>query len=237
MCGVGRLPQYAILELQKLSTIRRFIAFKTPESNGGQVISVTVRFKKFLNAFSNPVSYFETKSPRRVIACYTAVWGFPHLESLILTSRYHLSSCFNQQLKSRWYPLPFCRLNAGLEVTVMEPDGLLFLPAFSCTPGAILGTVGAGDKSSPTYRTAACGANAVQERRFQRRVIGQYRVPEPFAEQSAGMPLWADAAERVVKEKAGPAVKVAAPFPNQRPHLTQLRPGEPRQLIHCQTPA
>ena len=119
----------------------------------------------------------------------------------------------------------------------MEPDGLFLLPAFSCTPGAILGTVGAGDKSSPTYRTAACGANAVQERCFQCRIIGQYRIPEPLAEQSAGMPLGADVAVGIVKKEAGPAVKVAAPFSDQRPHLTQLRPGEPRQLIHCQTPA
>ena len=76
MCGVGRLPQYAILELQKLSTIRRFIAFRTPESNGGQVISITVRFKKFLNAFFNPGSYFETKSPHRVTSGHAGV-GIP----------------------------------------------------------------------------------------------------------------------------------------------------------------
>ena len=119
----------------------------------------------------------------------------------------------------------------------MEPDGLFFLPAFNCTPGAILGTVGAGDKSSPTYRTAACGADAVQERCLQRRVIGQHRMPEPLAEQSAGMPLGADAAERVVKKEAGPAVKVTAPFPDQGPHLTLLWPGKARQLTHCQTPA
>ena len=76
MCGVGRLPQYAILGLQKLSTIRRFIAFRTPESNGGQVISVTVRFKKFPNALSNPGSYFETKSPHRVTSGHAGV-GIP----------------------------------------------------------------------------------------------------------------------------------------------------------------
>ena len=109
----------------------------------------------------------------------------------------------------------------------MEPDSLLFLPAFDCTPGAVFGTVGAGDKSSPTYRTAACGANAVQKRRFQHRVIRQHRIPEPFADQSAGMPLGADITVGIVKEQAGPAVKVAAPFPDQGPHLTQLRPGEP----------
>lgn len=119
----------------------------------------------------------------------------------------------------------------------MEPDGLLFLPTLNCAPGAVFGTVGAGDKSSSTYRTAACGANAVQKRCFQRRVIGQHRIPEPFADQSAGMPLGADVAERVAKKEAGPTVKVAAPFSDQGPHLTQLGPGEPWQLIHCQTPA
>lgn len=118
----------------------------------------------------------------------------------------------------------------------MEPDGFLFLPAFDRTPGAVFGTVGAGDKSSPAYRAAACGTNAVQKRRFQRRVIGQHRIPEPLANQSAGMPLGADIAVGIVKEKAGPAVKVAAPFPNQGPHLTQLGPSKSRQLIHCQTP-
>ena len=119
----------------------------------------------------------------------------------------------------------------------MEPDSLLFLSAFSCAPGAILGAVGAWNESSPTYCAAACGANAVQKRRFQHRVIGQHRIPEPFADQSAGMPLGADIAVGVVKDQAGPAVKVAAPFSDQGPHLTQLGPGEPWQLIHCQTPA
>ena len=119
----------------------------------------------------------------------------------------------------------------------MEPDGLLFPPAFDCTPGAVFGAVGAWHKSSPTYRTAACGANAVQKRRFQHRIIGQYRIPKPFADQSAGMPLGADIAVGVVKDQAGPAVKVATPFSDQGPHLTQLGPGEPWQLIHCQTPA
>lgn len=164
------------------------------------------------------------------------VWGFTHLESLILTSRYHLSHCLNQQPKNCWYSPLFCLLNAGLEVAVMEPDSLLFLPAFDCTPGAILGAVGAWDKSSPTYRTPACGANAVQKRCFQCRVIGQYRRAEPFADQSAGMPLGADIAVGIVQKEAGPAVKVAAPFSDQRPHLTKLPPGESRQLIHCQTP-
>ena len=165
------------------------------------------------------------------------VWGFPHLEDLVLTSRCHLSHCLNQRPKNCWYSPLFCPLNAGLEVAIMEPDGLLFLPAFSCTFGAVSGTVGAGDKSSPTYRAAACGANAVQKRRFQHRIIGQYRIPKPFADQSAGMPLRADIAMGIVKDQAGPAVKVAAPFPNQGPHLTKLPPGEPWQLIHCQTPA
>ena len=119
----------------------------------------------------------------------------------------------------------------------MEPDSLLFLPAFDRTPGAVFGTVGAGDKSSPAYRAAACGTNAVQKRRFQRRVIGQHRIPEPLANRSAGMPLRADIAVGIVKDQAGPAVKVAAPFSDQGPHLTQLGPGEPWQLIHCQTPA
>ena len=94
------------------------------------------------------------------------VWGFPHLESLILTSRYHLSHCLNQHPKNCWYSSLFCLLNAGLEVAIMEPDSLLFLPAFDCAPGAVFGAVGAWDKSSPTYRTAACGANAVQKRCF-----------------------------------------------------------------------
>ena len=119
----------------------------------------------------------------------------------------------------------------------MEPDSFLFPPAFSCAPGAILGAVGAWDKSSPTYRTAACGANAVQKRCFQCRVIGQHRIPEPFADQRAGMPLGADITVGIVKEQTGPAVKVAAPFSNQGPHLTQLGPGKSWQLTHCQTPA
>lgn len=165
------------------------------------------------------------------------VWGFPHLEDLVLTSRYHLSHCLNQRPKDCWYSPLFYPLNAGLYVAVMEPDSLLFLPAFDCTPGAVFGAVGAWDKSSPTYRTAACGANSVQERCFQCRVIGQHRIPEPFTDQSAGMPLGTDIAVGVVKEQAGPAVKVAAPFPDQGPHLTQLGPGKSRQLIHCQTPA
>ncbi len=119
----------------------------------------------------------------------------------------------------------------------MEPDGLLFLSAFSCAPGAILGTVGAWDKGSPTCRTEACGANAVQKRRFQHRVIGQYRIPKPLADQRTGMPLGADIAVGIVKEQAGSTIKVAAPFPDQGPHLTKLPPGESRLLIHCQTPA
>ena len=81
----------------------------------------------------------------------------------------------------------------------MEPDSLLFLPAFDCTPGAILGAVGARNEGNPTYRAAACGANAVQKRCFQCRVIGQYRRAEPFADQSAGMPLRADIAVGIVK--------------------------------------
>lgn len=119
----------------------------------------------------------------------------------------------------------------------MEPDSLLFLPTFDCAHGAVFGTVGAWNESNATYRTVACGANAVQKRCFQRWVIGQHRIPKPLADQSAGMPLGTNIAVRVVKEKASPAVKVAAPFPNQGPHLTQLGPGKSRQLIHCQTPA
>ena len=111
----------------------------------------------------------------------------------------------------------------------MEPDGLFFLPAFACALGAAFGAVGAWDKSSPTYRTVACGANAVQKRCFQCRVIGQYRRAEPFADQSTGMPLGTDITVGVVKEQAGPTVKVAAPFPDQGPHLTKLPPGESRQ--------
>lgn len=109
----------------------------------------------------------------------------------------------------------------------MEPDSLLFPPAFDCALGAVFGAVGAWNKSSPTYRTAVCGENAVQKRCFQCRVIGQHRIPEPFADQRAGMPLGADIAVGIVKKEAGPTVKVAAPFPDQGPHLTQLRPGEP----------
>ena len=82
----------------------------------------------------------------------------------------------------------------------MEPDGLLFLSTLNCAPVAVFGTIGARNESSPTYRTAACGANAVQKRRFQRRVIGQHRIPEPFADQSAGMPLGADIAVGIVKD-------------------------------------
>lgn len=165
------------------------------------------------------------------------VWGFPHLESLILTSRCHLSHCLNQHPENCWYSPLFYPLNAGLEVAIMEPDSLLFPPAFDCAPGTVFGAVGAWDKSSPTYRTAACGANAVQKRCFQCRVIGQHRIPEPFAGQCAGMPLGTDIAVGIVKKEAGPAVKVAAPFSNQGPHLTKLPLGESRQLIHCQTPA
>ena len=165
------------------------------------------------------------------------VWGFPHLEILVLTSRCHLSHCLNQRPKNCWYSPLFCPLNAGLEVAIMEPDSLLFPPAFDCAPGAVFGAVGAWDKSSPTYRTAACGANAVQKRCFQCRVIGQYRIPKPFADQSTGMPLGTDIAVGIVKKEAGPAVKVAAPFSDQGPHLTKLPPGEFWQLIHCQTPA
>lgn len=109
----------------------------------------------------------------------------------------------------------------------MEPDGLLFLSTLNCAPGAVFGTIGARNEGSPTYRTAACGANAVQKRRFQHRVIRQHCIPEPFADQCAGMPLGADIAVGVVKDQAGPAVKVAAPFSDQGPHLTQLGPGEP----------
>ena len=165
------------------------------------------------------------------------VWGFPHFESLILTSRYHLSHCLNQHPKNCWYSPLFFLLNAGLEVAIMEPDSFLFPPAFDCAPGTVFGAVGAWDKSSPTYRTAACGANAVQKRCFQCRVIGQYRIPKPFADQSTGMPLGTDIAVGIVKEQAGPAVKVAAPLSDQGPHLTKLPPGESRQLIHCQAPA
>lgn len=164
------------------------------------------------------------------------VWGFPHLESLILTSQHHLTPRLNQQSKSCWYSTFFCLLNAGLEVAIMEPDSLLFPPAFDCAPGAVFGTVGARNEGNPTYRAAACGANAVQKRCFQCRVIGQHRIPKPFADQSAGMPLGTDIAVGIVKKEAGPAVKVAAPFSDQRPHLTKLPPGESRQLIHCQTP-
>ena len=164
------------------------------------------------------------------------VWGFPHLESLILTSQHHLTPHLNQQPKNCWYSLLFCLLNAGLEVAIMEPDSLLFPPAFDCAPGTVFGTVGARNEGNPTYCAAACGANAVQKRCFQCRVIGQYRIPEPFADQSAGMPLGADIAVGIVQKEAGPAVKVAAPFSNQGPHLAKLPPGESRQLIHCQTP-
>ena len=51
------------------------------------------------------------------------------------------------------------------------------------------------------------------------------------------MPLGTDIAVGIVKKEAGPAVKVATPFSDQGPHLTQLGSGEPWQLIHCQTPA
>lgn len=82
----------------------------------------------------------------------------------------------------------------------MEPDGLFFLPAFDCALGAVFGTVGARNEGNPTYRAAACGANAVQKRCFQCRVIGQYRIPKPFADQSAGMQLGTDIAVWIVKE-------------------------------------
>lgn len=149
------------------------------------------------------------------------VWGFPHLEGFILTSQHHLTPRLNQQQKSCWYSPFFCLLNAGLEVAIMEPDRLLFPPAFDCAPGTVFGAVGAWDKSSPTYRTAVCGANAGQKRCFQCRVIGQHRRAEPFADQCAGMPLGADIAVGIVKKEAGPAIKVAAPFSNQGPHLTK----------------
>lgn len=165
------------------------------------------------------------------------VWGFPHLGSLILTSRYHLSPNPNQQQKSCWHPPLFYPLNAGLEVAIMEPDSLLFPPAFDCAPGAVFGAVGAWDKSSPTYRTVACGANAVQKRCFQCRVIGQHRIPEPLANQSTGIPLRTDIAVGMVKEQAGAIGIVAAPLSDERAHLTLLCPGKTRLFTHCQTPA
>ena len=119
----------------------------------------------------------------------------------------------------------------------MEPDGLFFLPAFDCALGAVFGTVGAGNKGSPTYRTAACGANTVQKCRFQHRVIGQHRIPEPFAVQGAGIPLWANVTLGIIKEQTGPAVIVTAPLSDEGAHLAQLRAGEPQRLTHCQTPA
>ena len=45
---------------------------------------------------------------------------------------------------------------------------------------------------------------------FQRRVIGQYGISEPLAVQRVGNPLWADIAERLVKEQAASIVIIAA---------------------------
>ena len=118
----------------------------------------------------------------------------------------------------------------------MEPSGFLRLSAFGGAPGAVSGTVGAGDKGSSAYRAAACGANTVLERPLQRRVIWQHRIPEPFAVQGAGIPLWADVTLGIIKEQTGPAVIVTAPLSDEGAYLAQLRAGEPQRLTHCQTP-
>ena len=165
------------------------------------------------------------------------MWGFPHLENRISAVQYPLLSHFNQQKKSPGYSLTFCPLNAGLEVAVVEPDGFHSFPAFSCASGAESGTVRTRDKGNPAYRTAACGANTILERRFQSWVIWQYRIPKPFAVQGAGVPLRADVALGVIKEQTGSAVIVAAPLSDKGAYLAQLRAGEPQRLTHCQTPA
>ena len=54
---------------------------------------------------------------------------------------------------------------------------------------------------------------------FQCRVIGQYGISEPLAVQGVGNPLWADIAERPVKEQAAPIVIIAAAAAYQLSHL------------------
>lgn len=119
----------------------------------------------------------------------------------------------------------------------MEPGGFLRLSAFGGAPGAVSSTVGAGDKGSSAYSAAACGANTVLERCLQRRVIWQHRIPEPFAVQGVGIPLWADVTLGIIKEQTGPAVIVTALLSDEGAYLAQLRAGEPQCLNHCQTPA
>ena len=72
---------------------------------------------------------------------------------------------------------------------------------------------------------------------FQRRVIGQYGISEPLAVQRVGNPLWADIAERPVKEQAAFIVIIAAAAAYQLSHLLQLLVIHPGQISHCQTPA
>ena len=72
---------------------------------------------------------------------------------------------------------------------------------------------------------------------FQCRVIGQHCIAEPLAVQRVGDPLWADIAERPVKEQAAPIVIIAAAAAYQLSHLLQLLVIHPGQISHCQTPA
>ena len=77
----------------------------------------------------------------------------------------------------------------------------------------------------------------VENGRFQCRVIGQYGISEPLAVQGIGNPLWADIAERPVKEQAAPIVIIAAEAAYQLSHLLQLLVIHPGHISHCQTPA
>ena len=72
---------------------------------------------------------------------------------------------------------------------------------------------------------------------FQHRVIGQNRIAEPLAVQRVGNPLWADIAERPVKEQAAPIVIIAASLLYQLSRLLSLLVIHPGQISHCQTPA
>ena len=64
------------------------------------------------------------------------------------------------------------------------------------------------DRFSADY-TAFLGLG-MEDGCFQRRVIWQHRIAEPLAVQRVGNPLWADIAERPVKEQAASIVIIAA---------------------------
>ena len=91
------------------------------------------------------------------------------------------------------------------------------------------------DRLSADY--AAFPWLGVENGYFQHRVIGQNRIAEPLAVQGIGNPLWADIAERPVKEQAAPIVIIAAAAAYQLSRLFSLLVIHPGQISHCQTPA